>query len=342
MKSIKRRRFVKLATGCAVGLMSMNASPIFISHQNRISELPGGAYAVMMTPYTKDLKIDYSGLKKLIKWYERAGIRGFFANCASSEMYELSPDERLNLTHFVVKNSQIPVVSTGTFSGNVDENVDFIKKIYSTGVDGVVVITSVIVEKSAGEHEFKNTLMKIVDKTGDIPLGLYECPSPYKRLVSPELLGDIADTGRFVYLKDTSCDENVVRQKIEACKNTKMGLYNAHTPDVLDTLRHDGAGTSTIASNYYPELYAYLCKYANYANKTSMVDEVNNFILKNEKVIGRKYKISSKYFMQLRGLPVQVNSRNYSGTLLPEDENKLRSLWVDLQNLAVKLDIKLA
>src|SRR5690606_13645489 len=138
MKSIKRRRFVKLATGCVAGLMSTNASPIFISHQSRIRELPGGAYAVMMTPYTKDLKIDYSGLKKLIKWYERAGIRGFFANCASSEMCELSPDEVLNLTYLVVKISQLPLVSTGTFSGNVDEIVCLIKQLYSTAVHGLV------------------------------------------------------------------------------------------------------------------------------------------------------------------------------------------------------------
>lgn len=340
MNCIDRRKFVKMAGATGVGLLAGNEKILSALTSNR--RLPGGAWAVMVTPFTTDLQIDYPALKKLIRWYERAGIQGFFANCASSEMYDLTPEERLKLTRFVVKNSKVPVVSTGTFSENVEENADFIRKINKTGVDGVVLITSVIVPKEASEKEFAKTLFEIVDKTADVPLGIYECPSPYKRLVSPELLNQIAETGRFVYLKDTSCDAQIVREKIEACKGTRMGLYNAHTPDVLDTMHHNGAGTSTIASNYYPELYAYLCKYANNDGYSDQVDQVNNFILQNEKVIGNKYRISAKYFMKIRGLPLNINSRNFKRDLNAEDKKQLEKLWVDLQNLAAKVDINLA
>ena len=340
MNDFGRRKFVKIAGAAGVGLLSGNAKVFFTINLNR--ELPGGAWAVMITPFTTDLQIDYPALKKLIRWYERAGIQGFFANCASSEMYDLTPEERLKLTRFVVKNSKVPVVSTGTFSENVEENADFIRKIYKTGVDGVVIITSVIVGKDASESEFAKTLFEIVDRTSDIPLGIYECPSPYKRLVSPELLNKIAETDRFVYLKDTSCDAHIVREKIEACKGTRLGLYNAHTPDVLDTMHHHGAGTSTIASNFYPELYAYICKYANNDDYRDQVDLVNDFILQNEKVIGNKYRISAKYFMKIRGLPLNINSRNFKRDLNAEDKKQLEKLWDDLQNLAAEVDIKLA
>ena len=344
MNSFGRRRFVKIASVSGLGMLSgyAGSSATFTTLTNKNNELPGGAWAVMVTPFTSDLQIDYPALKKLIKWYERAGIQGFFANCASSEMYDLTPEERLKLTRFVVKNSKIPVVSTGTFSEKVDENAAFIRKIYETGVNGVVIITSVIVGKDASEREFAKTLFEIVDRTSDIPLGIYECPSPYKRLVPPELLNQIAETGRFVYMKDTSCDAHIVREKIEACKGTRLGLYNAHTPDVLDTMQHKGAGTSTIASNFYPELYAYICKYANNGDYREQVNVVNNFILENEKVIGNKYRISAKYFMKIRGLPININSRNFKRELNAEDKNQLQKLWSDLQQLAAKVDIKLA
>ncbi|WP_236974203.1 dihydrodipicolinate synthase family protein [Membranihabitans maritimus] len=345
MSSIERRKFIKIAAISGAGLLTGSAyatSSYFNNSKDKIQELPGGAYAVMMTPFTKDLKIDYPALKELINWYERAGIRGFFANCASSEMYDLSPEERLNLTRFVVENSKVPVLSTGTFSDDVRENASFIKKIHDTGVDGVVIITSVIVGKDASDQDFANSIMELVNETEGIPLGIYECPSPYKRLVSPELLGKISDTGRFIYLKDTSCDAETVRQKIKACKGSKLGLYNAHTPDILDSLRHDGAGSSTIASNYYPELYAYLCKNANKKGKKEEVELVNDFILRNEKVIGKKYKISAKYFMKIRGLPVNVNSRTYNGALDDSDEKRLQNLWSELQMLAEKVNITLA
>lgn len=335
---------MKMASASGLGLIALGAGKFppsrLLGRKNK--ELPGGAWAVMVTPFTKDLQIDYEALKELIHWYERAGIRGLFANCASSEMYDLSPEERLNLTRFVAENSAVSVVSTGTFVQDSEENANFIQKIYDTGVDGVVIITSIIVGREASDKEFADAMFEIVDKTDDIPLGIYECPSPYKRLVSLELLNKIAHTGRFVYLKDTSCDAQIVRRKIEACKGTRLGLYNAHSPDVLDTMRHNGAGTSTIASNYYPELYAYLCKYANDENYQDQVTRVHEFIMNTKKVVGNKYRIAAKYFMKIRGLPININSRNFKGTLIREDEIQLQNLWTELRNLAEELEIKLA
>src|SRR5690554_5724213 len=72
---------------------------------------------VMLTPYKDDLTIDFDALSRLIEFYEEAGAKGFFANCLSSEMYHLTPDERLAITSHVVKRLQgrASVVATGSF-----------------------------------------------------------------------------------------------------------------------------------------------------------------------------------------------------------------------------------
>lgn len=60
-------------------------------------KLPEGFIPVMLTPFTADLQVDYSCLRKLTEFYLEAGAVGLFANCLSSEMYELSDEERLNV-----------------------------------------------------------------------------------------------------------------------------------------------------------------------------------------------------------------------------------------------------
>ncbi len=310
--------------------------------RKKLKKLPGGFWPVMMTPFTGDLKIDYSGLERLIKWYERAGASGFFANCASSEMYQLDAAERLELTRFVVEHTRLPVVSTGTFYPGARENAEYIKKISDTGVKAVVMIPSVMVEESTSDDELLKVFENILDMTGKIPLGIYECPGPYHRLVNAELLSKLNDSGRFLYFKDTSCNAEAVDKKIEKTSGSRMSIYNAYSPDALHFIQQGGAGVSCIAGNYYPELFSYICQYGRKDVNSTSTAEVNQFILDGESVINRKYPLASKYFMNLRGLGVNVNSRKGTAPLDQNDEKKLNLLWNSLQELAQKHKIKLA
>ena len=47
----------------------------------------------------------------------------------------------------------------------------------------------------------------------DIPLGFYECPFPYKRLLTPDLIKAILKYNRFYFLKDTCCDLHQILEK---------------------------------------------------------------------------------------------------------------------------------
>ena len=62
-----------------------------------------GFIPVMLTPFKNDGSIDYSGLKKLTELYIESGASGLFANCLSSEMFELSEVERIELINQVIK-----------------------------------------------------------------------------------------------------------------------------------------------------------------------------------------------------------------------------------------------
>src|ERR1700742_4311916 len=98
---------------------------------------------VMITPFNLKAKVDLDVVSHLIDFYLAAGVKGFFANCLSSEMYSISEDERIELTRHVVRyvNGRVPVVATGSFGLTIEDKAEFTKRIYDTGIDAVILIT---------------------------------------------------------------------------------------------------------------------------------------------------------------------------------------------------------
>src|SRR5687767_9749588 len=98
---------------------------------------------VMITPFNLKAKVDFDVVSHLVEFYLAAGVKGFFANCLSSEMYSISEDERIDLTRHVVQcvNGRVPVVATGSFGLTIDDKAEFSKKIYDTGISAVILIT---------------------------------------------------------------------------------------------------------------------------------------------------------------------------------------------------------
>src|SRR5215210_6920112 len=90
---------------------------------------------VMLTPFKANGEVDYNGLTQLTEYYLKAGAQGLFANCLSSEMYELTETERIQVVKHVIEvaNGAVPVVATGTFQGTLNEQAEFIKRIYNLG-----------------------------------------------------------------------------------------------------------------------------------------------------------------------------------------------------------------
>src|SRR4249919_2787556 len=93
-----------------------------------------GYIPVMLTPSKDNGEVDYDGLTKLIQLYRESGVSGLFANCLSSEMYELSSAEQIQLVKYVVKtvDGRVPVVATGSFATTVEGQATFIKKMHAT------------------------------------------------------------------------------------------------------------------------------------------------------------------------------------------------------------------
>jgi len=299
---------------------------------------------VMITPYSAGLKIDFDALSKLIDFYSACGAKGFFANCLSSEMYQLDAEERLSLAQHVVKhvNGAFPVVATGSFGETIEDRAEFARKMYDTGVNAVILITSHFAAKEENDTVLINNLEKFFSITGSIPMGTYECPSPYKRIITPDVLRFFLSTNRLIYHKDTTLDLEKIKVKIDLAKNSKLEFYDAHTPNAMYSLQMGAKGLSTIAGNFYPEIFSWMCENANNPDRKEDVLWIQSELTRADAIIGQGYPNSAKYFLQKRGVPIEPLSRTAKAPLTTAQKQAVDEIYKVLPQWHERLEIKAA
>ena len=273
----------------------------------------------MITPYKKDGSIDYDTACKYVDWYYENGIDGIFAVCQSSEIFYLSLEERVELNRRVYQrakllNENFLVVSSGHVSDTLEEQARELNAIYASGTDALILITNRLDINNEGDDVFianAEKLLALLPK--DAKLGLYECPYPYKRLVTPKILDWCLSTGRFYYMKDTCCDAAMIAERAKQLRGSHFKLLNANCQTLLETLRAGADGYCGIMCNYHPALYAWLGK--NYESDTAdLVQSVIGTFGFTE--VGLPYPLTAKYHMTLCGLPTENIARNRSSSEL--------------------------
>lgn len=257
-------------------------------------------FPVMLTPFHGDRSIDYAALEKLIAWYEEKGADGLFAVCQSSEMFCLSLQERVALAKFVKGHAHVPVVASGHIADAPEEQAYEIAAIADTGVDAVILLTNRFCGQFDGGEAWLAAFDKLLSKLPDVPLGLYECPYPYKWVLSDQELQYAASTGRFHFLKDTCCDSKRIRGRLDLLAGTRLALYNANTATLLESLRAGAAGYSGIMANIHPELYKKLCQAPDGPDA-----ELLQAALTMCALIERQcYPVNAKYYLAGEGVPM--------------------------------------
>jgi 4-hydroxy-tetrahydrodipicolinate synthase len=302
-----------------------------------------GFIPVMLTPFTDSGKIDFDALTSLTEFYLQAGAAGLFANCLSSEMFELDDDERIDLINHVVKvtNGAVPVVATGTFGGPIEDQAEFVKEVYDCGVQAVIAITGLLAGEDESDTIFNGRVEELLNLTDSIPLGFYECPVPYKRLLSAQQLQQFVSTGRIIYHKDTSLDMEQIKAKIKAGEgNSSFGLYDAYMAHAVDSLKAGSAGLSCIQGNYFPELIVWLCDNYNNAGISQEVQAVQQFLIDSMDVQHDIYPTTAKYFLQKRGLNISTYTRREVGNFTAETKKRVDVLFNTYQKLQNDLSIK--
>lgn len=294
---------------------------------NNYKQLYKGIWPVLITPYNDELSIDVDGYRKLLEWYLTFGIGGLYANCQSSEMTELSNDERLLLVTEAVKiaNGKVPVVATGNFGNDINEHISFIKKVADAGAD-VVMLTVPTFHNS--DEELEKYYLSIAEQT-DAKLGIYECPVPRSYNLGLRLIETLAKSNRFYAFKETSCNLEKIKSIIEITKNTPFAYLQANTPYMMESVKAGAPGSMNIAANWLPDLEVEIYNRALVNDPT--VEGLNNILCGMEMAQRSIHPMGVKYLISKRGVPIKPLTR-YPRTLSSEERYSLdqaAKYWFD-------------
>jgi 4-hydroxy-tetrahydrodipicolinate synthase len=315
VKKTSRRSFVgKMTAGLLGTAIAGNASSKMAAKplvENRDFVSGKKFVPVMITPYKQNGQIDLEGLSKLMDFYAATGVKGYFANCNSSEMYSLTEEERLSLARHVAKrvNGAVSVVATGSFGETLKDKAEFAKRMYHTGINAVILITSHFAKIEENDDVMIKNLEVFLELTDNIPMGTYECPAPYKRILTPAVFRYLLGTNRLMYHKDTSIDFEKVKAKIELAKNSRLEFYDACIANTTQSLQAGAKGMSPICGNFYPEIITWMCDNVTNPNKQEDVTFIQAELSRTEDIIGQAYPLSAKYFLKKRGVPIEISSR---------------------------------
>ncbi len=279
-----------------------------------------GAYPTMITPYNKDNTIDTGAVRALVDWYWEQGCDGIFASCQSSEIWFLGEDDRVRLAEAVKKKADslaaadstrgpMTVVASGHTSDAFDDQVRELNRVAETGVDAVILITNRLdIANTSDEKWIADAEALLAALPSDVALGLYECPHPYKRLLTPKILRWCVGTGRFRFIKDTCCDADEIERRMQILRGTDLMLFNANAQTLLPSLQSGAVGYCGVMANFHPELYVWLTK--NWQKQPEPAEEAADFLSLAAFTESLAYPCTAKYFHREHGVPMSLYARS--------------------------------
>lgn len=291
-----------------------------------MNTINSGVYPTMITPFDENNKIDYNGVLELLEWYTEKGVDGIFAICQSSEIFYLSFEERLELLKFIMahKPNGMSIVASGHTSDDLQTQIDEARAFIETGIDAYVFISNRFAKENENDDILLKNMAYVAEALPDIPLGVYECPYPYKRELTPYVLKEMAKSNRYLFIKDTCCSIPKIKEKLAAVKNSDIMIFNANAATLAESLKMGCDGYSGVMANFHPELYSALIKAIKDGDteKGKFLENLVGFFSVAE---CQCYPVNAKYYVGLDGVNIGINTR----TRNPDELTESRKLEIE-------------
>jgi 4-hydroxy-tetrahydrodipicolinate synthase len=215
------------------------------------------------------------------------------------------------------KPEGVSIIASGHTSDDLDTQIYEANKFIDCGIDAYVFISNRFAKADESDDILLKNMEYVASGIQEIGLGVYECPYPYKRILTPYVLERMAQTGKFQFLKDTCCDIGMIKDKLKAVKGSDLKIYNANSATLLDSLKLGCAGFSGVMANFHPELYVELCKIYN--ENPEKAEMIQNFVGFFSVAECQCYPVNAKYYLSLEGLDINIDSRARSKAEFPEN-----------------------
>ena len=263
---------------------------------SKLSENYTGIYSLMLTPFREDLSVDYKAYEEYADWQASQGVAHLFAVCGSSEMAELTLEERLKLAALTVKHKgNTTVVATANMEPSWFAQVEEVKRMTAAGVDGIVFTTK----------GFGNDPDRLVSYIGElkqftnVPVFLYEFPGLRPHLISGACYGRLVrECGVFGIKDTTSTYEGIagkIMEKGDSC------IIQANMPFLFKAFELGARGVMATPTSCGGAFFQRFFD-AFMSGDMPLAEQRYDEIILLDNAIDNGFNCSAKYLVQLQGI----------------------------------------
>ena len=280
-----------------------------------------GVYSLLLSPFKEDKSFDYDVYAQYVEWQAERGSHHLFSVCGSSEMTLLTPEERVKAATTAVKHANgCEVVATANLEPTWHGQVEEVKRMEQTGVDGLVFVTKGYADN---DEKLVTYLSELAEYT-TLPIILYEFPGFNPHCMSGKAYGELVKTGKFKGIKDTTCTMPAIKEKIAVQGET--AVLQANIPFLLDAYDAGARGVCATPTSCGANLFRKM--YDEYFVEKDMKKARSTFndIILLDNAIDSGFNASAKYLVQLQGIPFTTVTRA-GATLSPARRRSIESFY---------------
>lgn len=212
-----------------------------------------GVVVPMVTPLTKELKIDVDAVKKLMAAFAENNISPLVLG-TTGESSSIDQADSALLVETAVKTKQShQVIYAGLVGNNVAELIERAKCYAGLGAD--VIVSTVPSYYTLTPAQMEKYYTRLADAT-PCPVMMYNIKATTQVSIPPEVIENMSQHPNIAGLKDSERNE----QRLEACINTyrnrpDFSFFCGCAALSLKTLQMGADGIVPSAGNVVPELY---------------------------------------------------------------------------------------
>lgn len=212
---------------------------------------PSGIIPAMVTPLTKDDKLNEPALRRLTNFLIDNGVHGVFATGSQGEFWAFSAEEKQRVWEIVVEetNGRVPVYA-GTAAVTTREAIALTQAAEHAGVNAVSVLTPYFINPNS--EELYEHFRAIASAT-KLPVLMYTNPDRTGVKMPSGLVARLAQVDNIVGMKDSSGDLTLAQEYLNTTP-PDFSLVMGRDTLIFAGLLHGAKGAIAATANVVPAL----------------------------------------------------------------------------------------
>lgn len=206
----------------------------------------GRVITAMITPFNKDLAVDYNVARKLARYLAESGSDGLVVCGTTGESPTLTKEEKVELFRAVVEEvGGRTVVIAGTGGNGTAASIELTQAAEKLGVDGVMLVCPYY-NKPSQEGLYQH--FKAVASSTNLPVLLYNIPGRTGVNLLPATVARLAEIPNVIAIKEAAGNIDQVSE-LRRLLPDSFAIYSGDDSFTLPMLALGAKGVVSVASH---------------------------------------------------------------------------------------------